>query len=86
MNALSATYAPISCEFHDLLEIHAMAGQAVPLFFRDAQGALQVHRSRIADLFSRDGAEFLSTASGLSIRLDQLVAVDGVRLASFCTA
>ncbi len=83
MDANNAPYVPISCQFHDQLEILATYGTAVPIFFRDRDGVLQARNSSITDVFSRDGAEFLSMATGESIRLDQLAAVNGKQLASF---
>lgn len=74
-------YAPISCEFHDLLEALATRGTVVPIVFRDGAGVLQARTARIADVYSRGGEEFLRMGTGEAIRLDRLAAVDGALLA-----
>jgi len=74
------TYVPISCEFHDLLEIRAMTGRPALLRHRDGQGGERTRSAVITDVFARAGAEFVALDSGETLRLDQLVAVDGVEL------
>lgn len=78
-----STYRPISCEFHDLLEDLATMRKPARIRFVDAQGAEQHRDAVIADVFARNGAEYLSTSSGETLRLDQLVAVGGANLADF---
>jgi len=83
MDTTHTSYVPISCEFHDLLETLATQGTAVPIFFRDPAGVLQSRTSRITDVYSRGGEEFLSMATGEAIRLDRLAAVNGQLLADY---
>lgn len=71
-------YQPIACSLHDRIEDAAVRGRFVDIAFAAEDGTAKVVNDRIVDWFSRDGAEFLTTASGLMIRLDRLISVDGV--------
>jgi Rho-binding antiterminator len=76
-------YHPISCSFHDLLEAHATSGKLVQIRFRDGSGTPQVCSAIITDLFARDGVEYLLMNTGETLRLDQLLEVNGARLADY---
>jgi len=76
-------YSPISCDFHDILEAAATSRKAVHLRFLDEEGSLQHRSASIVDIFSRNGAEYLSTSSGETLRLDRLIAVEHSKLADF---
>jgi Rho-binding antiterminator len=81
MNEPQTSYSPISCDFHDLLETLATTRQPVQIAFRDSAGRLQQRRATIADVYAKQGAEYLSIDSGETLRLDRLVTVDGTALA-----
>ena len=85
MSTYSA-YQPINCEFHDLLEAAAVRRAPVLIQYRDDEGIAAALRSRIVDVFASGGAEYLRLASGDTVRLDQLIAVDGTALADFADA
>lgn len=76
-------YQPISCEFHDVLEALATQRKEVVVEYRDAEGGLHKTTAAILDVFAQDKAEYASLTSGEKLRLDQLVAVDGAKLADF---
>jgi Rho-binding antiterminator len=78
-----SNYQPISCTFHDLLEAHATARKLVQIRFRDGDGAVQARSAVITDLFAREGVEYLSMSTGETLRLDQLIDIDGARLADY---
>ncbi|GGD47387.1 hypothetical protein [Pseudoxanthomonas indica] len=84
MSAYS-TYQPINCEFHDVLESVAVRRTVALIRYLDDDGLQASLQSRIADVYSLQGAEYLRLASGERIRLDQLLSIDGVQLASFPT-
>lgn len=68
-------YRPISCDNHDELEAAAVKRLDVELEFDD-KGVRQRERGRIADVFSRDGAEYVTlekAAGTIDIRLDEIV-------------
>lgn len=79
----AANYVPINCEFHDLLEVHAMRRRPIVLRFLGADGQARQRQAGVADVYSGGGAEFLVLADGEQIRLDRLIEVDGVLLADF---
>jgi len=83
MTTEPAPYLPINCEFHDLLEALATTRKPAQIGFRDADGAVQRRTAAITDVFARDGAEYLSMSTGETLRLDQLVEVDGENLADY---
>lgn len=71
-------YRPIDCSFYDRIEAAAVRRTPVALRYRGADGSEVETRGRVADVFSREGAEFLQVAGGPEIRLDRLLALDGV--------
>ncbi len=81
---MSENYEPISCSFHDELEILAMHRQACVIVFTGKDQATIQLTSTIVDVFSRDGEEFVRLADGEEIRLDRLISVDGKKLRDFC--
>ena len=83
MSDQASNYQPISCEYHDLLEVHATKRAPARVTFRDDDGAVKTVSAVITDVFARAGADYLSLSSGETLRLDQLIDVDGVKLADF---
>lgn len=75
---MSRTYIPIDCEFHDVLEAAATLRRIVSIDHLDDGGNRRVVDARIADLFARDGAEYMRLDDGSVIRLDRLIAIDDV--------
>lgn len=76
-------YIPISCAFHDQLEMLATTHKPVRIVFHDAENSLQERTSSLVDVYAQGNSEYLRTRSGETIRLDWLVEVDGHRLANF---
>lgn len=70
-------YDPVSCDYHDQLELAAMHKREVELEF-DLQGAPQRERGRVEDVFTSNGAEYVrfKAAEGpLEIRLDRIISM-----------
>ena len=70
-------YEPVSCDYHDELELAAMHKQDVELEF-DLEGVAQRDRGKIGDVFTSNGAEyvrFLSSKGPLEIRLDRIISM-----------
>lgn len=80
MTDRAADYQPISCDFHDLLEVHATTRKPVRMVYRDDAGTVNDIDAVITDVFARAGADYLSLNTGATLRLDRLIEVDGVRL------
>ncbi len=76
-------YAPVACDVHDRLESWAVRGTAVDVVWR--VGPEERHqRARIADVFARDGADWVTLSTGETLRADVLVSVGGVAVAAAC--
>lgn len=79
MNADRPAYQPISCNFHDLLEAAATRRTVVRLEVSDAAGVRALD-ARIVDFVTDADGEYLVLDSGMSLRLDCIVSIDGERL------
>ena len=69
-------YIPINCDFYDELEAIATIGKRVKIVFLD-ESAKVIVQGVIRDLFTRESVEYMKLDSGLVIRLDKLVEIDG---------
>lgn len=76
-------YVPISCDFHDQLEALATLRRECQLTYRNSADQLVEVRDRIVDVYAAHKADFLRLKDGTEIRLDHLVAVNGIPV-SFC--
>ncbi|GAB5536046.1 MAG: hypothetical protein Rubg2KO_22950 [Rubricoccaceae bacterium] len=77
------TYTPIACEYHDRLESWAVRRQPVEVVW--AEGDTERRElAVIADVFARDGADWIRLATGDVVRADALVSVDGLPLPDAC--
>lgn len=72
-------YEPIDCADHDRLESLATLRQIARISYRTDTGETGEVEDLIADLYARDGVEYLRTAGGQELRLDWLVNVDAKR-------
>lgn len=77
MSTYLSPYVPVLCEFHDRLEAIASMRRSVDITFADDTGVVRQCLTTIADVYTRDGAEYLATGAGEIIRLDRIVAADG---------
>ena len=80
---MSENYTPVSCDFYDELEALATMRKSCEIIFMNNGGRSQI-RSSIADLYTREKVEYLKTESGLEIRLDNLIQVDGKIASNYC--
>ena len=71
-------YRPIDCGFYDRIEQAAVRGTEIPLAYLNPDGAEVGTRARVADVYSRAGAEYLRLDSGAEVRLDRVLALDGI--------
>lgn len=77
-------YQPINCDFYDELEARATLRRHCRIEFRDATGQVQTTEAVIKDLYIRSKVEYMLLSTGLEIRLDRLVSVDGKPLPEAC--
>ncbi len=73
-------YVPINCNYYDELEALATRRQSVPIAYKNENGDRLEVESVIVDFFIKDKVEFLQLRSGLNIRLDYLISVNGLLL------
>lgn len=71
-----ADYTPISCALHDELEAVATLRKKCDIVY-GTNGNVFEASGVIADLYARDGIEYLCLDGGLEIRLDHLIGVNG---------
>ena len=70
-------YQPISCDYHDQLEAAASHHRQIDLEI-DSQGTRRWERVTVADVYTRDGAEWVrleKEGNSLELRLDHIVNV-----------
>jgi hypothetical protein len=70
-------YIKVSNGFYDALEERLIAQKNCEIVFLN-NGSRAVIRGRIEDLEDRADGQFAILSSGLEIRLDKLMAVDGI--------
>ncbi|WP_026355051.1 hypothetical protein [Massilia niastensis] len=76
-------YRPVNCGFYDMLEAAATKRTPVALEVAEVASASTTRLACIRDLYSRDGVEYAALDNGEIIRLDTLIAVDGVAADDF---
>ena len=80
---MTTDYRPIACGLVDELQLRVMRGRTSDILFR-RDGSEFAVRARIVDVNTRGGAEWLDLEGGDAIRLDELVAVDGLDFTAVC--
>lgn len=77
-------YQPIDCDYYDRLEAWATMQTVCVIAFRDEEGRPQEITGRITNLYTLNKAEFLQMDNGLTLRLDSLVAINGIPVPGVC--
>ena len=75
-------YLPIDCNFYDILEATAVKRKTVPIIIIE-NNIQKTIESKIIDLYAKDSIEYMVMENDKTIRLDQIVSVDGVLLKGF---
>lgn len=75
-------YQPIDCNFYDILEATAIKRKTVAIVIKedDIQRTIE---TKIIDLYAKNSIEYMVMDNNKTIRLDQIVSVDGVVLEGF---
>lgn len=73
-------YTPIDCSVHDTLESLATLHRVCDIIYRDGRGERSLATDVIEDVYTEGSAEFVRLRSGATIRLDELISVDGRRV------
>lgn len=77
-------YVPINCSYYDELEAIATLRKQVEVEYYDDKKPLKVEKVGIKDFFTKDKEEFVVLSNGLTLRLDQLISVDGKPVVLTC--
>ncbi len=78
-------YQPIDCNFYDNFEAAIVQRRAVGLTYLDANGDSISETTLLRDLKTHRTEEFVLLASGVWLRLDRIVSVDGVAAGESCS-
>lgn len=79
------TYQPIDCNFYDRLEAWATQKIIVKIQFKESSNnIIKEIEAQIKDLFVENKVEFALLSTGLKLRLDNLIAVNGILLENTC--
>lgn len=76
-------YHPIACSFHDRLEDWAVRRTPIELVWRDGHTTQRI-TALIADVYAKEGADWLRLDTGEVIRLDRLIEAGGIALPDAC--
>lgn len=83
MELVKKTYQPVSCDFYD--ELTWIVLQNKPVVITYLQDMVPITTLVILrDIQTKNKAEYVITDSGLEIRLDYLVEVNGKFLINYC--
>ncbi len=77
-------YTPISCDLYDQLEIAAMRNSVCKLEIGSQAEVRKTIEARIEDLFVREKVEYAKLSTGATIRLDELVRMNGIPFGASC--
>lgn len=83
MTEQKKTYRSIGCSYYDQLEAYAVKRTRCSIVHR-RDGADSTAEGIIVDLYAQDSAEFLKLDDGTVIRLDHIVAVNGMPMTYVC--
>jgi hypothetical protein len=81
---MDKAHIPVARGVYDELEVLADLHRSCEIVFRSETGARTVIRDRIDALYTREDREWLRTAAGLVIGLDQLEHVNGILISKNC--
>ena len=84
LNTTSAPYHPISCDFHDELEILATSRKRAVLRYVDEVTQVQIEQEvSIVDVFTEKGIEYICINKHGLIRLDLIVSINNKKLVNY---
>lgn len=81
---MSKPYRPISCDYVDYIEHLATLKKEVSIQYEEAQGTFCKEGDVLITWKNESGIEYLYTKSGLKIRLDHIVAINGKKPGDDC--
>ncbi|MDN5203014.1 hypothetical protein QQ008_16610 [Fulvivirgaceae bacterium BMA10] len=76
-------YQPIDCNYYDRLEAWSTRNEMVKILFWE-DGKQKEIEAIIQNIYTKNKEEFLVLNNGLEIRLDHLIAVNGIPVPNAC--
>jgi len=77
-------YQPINCDYYDNFEAAIVLRKTVELDYLLADGSSASRKTQLRDLKTDRTEEFVRLADGKWLRLDQIVALDGIPAGDSC--
>ena len=77
-------YKPTSRDFYEELELLVMQKKTCHITYKAPNGAVSDINNKLYRLYHKEEGEYLVLESGLEIRLDQLITINGKRPSNFC--
>jgi Rho-binding antiterminator len=77
-------YQQVSCSLYDGVESLAVNRKKIKISYVNTANRIETTEGIIADLFSKDKAEFIRLDNGLEIRLDKITEIDGRQYSNKC--
>jgi hypothetical protein len=77
-------YQPTDRDFYEELELLVSLKRSVHITYKAPNGAVSAVNDKVYRLYTKEDAEYLELESGLAIRLDHLINVNGKRPSNFC--
>lgn len=77
-------YQPIDCNYYDRLEAWATTQAECVLEYYGPDDEAVTVTARIRDVYARSGEEFLVLDNDLTLRLDRLIAINGIPVPGSC--
>jgi len=77
-------YTPLSCQFYDVLEMHASRKEEVIIAYFESGKSVKTITSKINTLVTRNKEEFLVLPDETEIRLDQIISVNDTQFYGSC--
>ena len=78
MSPTDPPYRPIDCSLHDELEAAATRRDLVDVTYAAPEGEQRLTEVQIVDVGARDGAEYLRLSTGVEVRLDRILELNGL--------
>ena len=69
-------YEPIDCGLHDIIEDRIVRRVTCRVLYRAEDDETKCFSGKLVDVFSRDGAEYVTFDRGDVVRLDRVLKVD----------
>lgn len=76
-------YIPVSCHFMDHVELLAIKGKPVNIYFKNENGKRENIKEVIKTWLTEKGEEFLIIAGNRKIRMDKIIQIEDIILSEY---